>query len=155
MKAGRPGTSIPSQKTVSRDIQLAFNNCQLRIDKILRVHVSISVSHRRSLKRLCRSTPAEFISQWMPGLLPTTGQSLRGLSTSMTPDTFWHFCSMSLRSLRYVITSSTFRSLFNLLISVTYWESPCNDLSGHVNYPWARNQGILIMFFVPMMTCLT
>ena len=37
MKAGRPGTSIPSQKTVSRDIHLAFEKCRLRVDQILQV----------------------------------------------------------------------------------------------------------------------
>lgn len=41
MKAGRPGVSIPSQRTVSRDIQSAFEKCRLRIDRILRVRVSI------------------------------------------------------------------------------------------------------------------
>ncbi|KAH9045980.1 hypothetical protein EDB84DRAFT_1265619, partial [Lactarius hengduanensis] len=38
MKAGRPGTTIPSQKTVSRDIQAAFDKCRLRVDRILKGH---------------------------------------------------------------------------------------------------------------------
>jgi hypothetical protein len=37
MRAGRPGTAIPKQKTVSRDIQVAFEKCRLHVDQILRV----------------------------------------------------------------------------------------------------------------------
>lgn len=37
MKAGRPGTSIPSPSTVARDIKVAFEGCRQHIDRILRV----------------------------------------------------------------------------------------------------------------------
>ena len=37
MKAGRPGTSLPSPMTVSRDIKAAFERCQECIDTILKV----------------------------------------------------------------------------------------------------------------------
>jgi hypothetical protein len=37
MKAGRPSTYIPSPSTVLRDIKLAFEKSQERIDKILKV----------------------------------------------------------------------------------------------------------------------
>ncbi|KAI0282629.1 hypothetical protein BC826DRAFT_896543, partial [Russula brevipes] len=38
MKAGRPGTAIPTRRTVSRDIEAAFHKCQSRIDCILKEH---------------------------------------------------------------------------------------------------------------------
>ncbi|KAG6913790.1 hypothetical protein DXG01_004289 [Tephrocybe rancida] len=38
MKAGRPGTTLPSPSTVSRDIKAAFERCHERIDGILRNH---------------------------------------------------------------------------------------------------------------------
>ncbi|KAG6821833.1 hypothetical protein H0H92_000600, partial [Tricholoma furcatifolium] len=37
MQAGRPGTSLPSPTTVSRDIKAAFKACRVQIDKILKV----------------------------------------------------------------------------------------------------------------------
>ena len=37
MKAGRPGTTIPSPMMVSRDIDTAFERCRERIDQILKV----------------------------------------------------------------------------------------------------------------------
>jgi hypothetical protein len=37
MKAGRPGTSLPSLMMVSRDVKILFNKCRARIDKILKV----------------------------------------------------------------------------------------------------------------------
>ena len=38
MKAGRPGASIPSPMTVSRDIHASFKKCRDRIDTILKTH---------------------------------------------------------------------------------------------------------------------
>ena len=35
MKTGHPGTFLPSPKTVSRDIELAFDTCQLQVDQLL------------------------------------------------------------------------------------------------------------------------
>lgn len=37
MKAGRPGTSLPSSVTVGRDVIISFERCRERIDKILKV----------------------------------------------------------------------------------------------------------------------
>jgi hypothetical protein len=37
MKAGRPGTSLPSSLTVSRDIKATFKRCRERIDTFLKV----------------------------------------------------------------------------------------------------------------------
>ena len=37
MKAGRPGTSIPTPVTVARDVKLSFEQCREHIDKILKV----------------------------------------------------------------------------------------------------------------------
>ena len=37
MKAGRPGTTLPSVSTVGRDINAAFERCRERIDKLLKV----------------------------------------------------------------------------------------------------------------------
>jgi len=39
MKAGRPGTSLPSPMTVARDIKLSFDTCRSRIDKILKARI--------------------------------------------------------------------------------------------------------------------
>ena len=41
MKAGRPGTSLPSPRTVSHDIKAAFKSCCESIDKILKVSLQI------------------------------------------------------------------------------------------------------------------
>jgi hypothetical protein len=43
MKAGRPGTSIPTPITVGRDIKLSFEKCRERIDKILKVRLIFNV----------------------------------------------------------------------------------------------------------------
>jgi len=43
MKAGRPGTSLPSPITVSRDIKAAFECCRERIDTILQVSLPICI----------------------------------------------------------------------------------------------------------------
>ena len=43
MKAGRPGTSIPTPMTVGRDIKLSFEKCRERIDKILKVHFTFNI----------------------------------------------------------------------------------------------------------------
>jgi hypothetical protein len=37
MKAGRPGTTLPSVLTVGRDVNAAFERCRDRIDKLLKV----------------------------------------------------------------------------------------------------------------------
>lgn len=42
MKAGRPGTSIPTPVTVSRDIKISFEKCRERIDKILKVSLTMT-----------------------------------------------------------------------------------------------------------------
>ena len=39
MKAGRPGTSLPSPMTVARDVKLSFDTCRSCIDKILNVRI--------------------------------------------------------------------------------------------------------------------
>jgi hypothetical protein len=39
MKAGRPGTSLPSPMTVARDVKILFDKCRSRIDKILKVFI--------------------------------------------------------------------------------------------------------------------
>ncbi|KIL63556.1 hypothetical protein M378DRAFT_79508, partial [Amanita muscaria Koide BX008] len=39
MKAGRPGTSLPTPMTVARDVKLCFETCRVRIDKILKEHL--------------------------------------------------------------------------------------------------------------------
>jgi hypothetical protein len=43
MKAGRPGTSLPTPMTVGRDIELSFEKCRERIDKILKVRLTINI----------------------------------------------------------------------------------------------------------------
>lgn len=43
MKAGRPGTSLPSTMTVSRDIKAAFERCRERIDTILKVSLQVCI----------------------------------------------------------------------------------------------------------------
>ena len=43
MKAGRPGTSIPTPMTVRRDINLSFMKCREQIDKILKVHLTFNI----------------------------------------------------------------------------------------------------------------
>ena len=43
MKAGHPGTTIPSPMTVSRDIKSAFERCHERIDQILKVCLHLPV----------------------------------------------------------------------------------------------------------------
>jgi hypothetical protein len=44
MKAGRPGTSLPTPMTVSRDIKAAFECCRERIDTILKVGLRICIA---------------------------------------------------------------------------------------------------------------
>jgi hypothetical protein len=41
MKTGRPGMYIPSPTTVSRDVQLVFENARTRIAKILQVSLQL------------------------------------------------------------------------------------------------------------------
>jgi hypothetical protein len=44
MKAGRPGTSLPTPVTVGRDVKLSFEKCRERIDKILKVlHLAFNI----------------------------------------------------------------------------------------------------------------
>jgi hypothetical protein len=40
MKTGRPGTSIPSPSTVTRDVKLVFERTRERINRILKVNPS-------------------------------------------------------------------------------------------------------------------
>jgi hypothetical protein len=41
MKAGRPGTSLPTPSTVARDVKASFEKCRERIDKILKVGLTL------------------------------------------------------------------------------------------------------------------
>jgi hypothetical protein len=41
MKAGRPGTSLPTPMTVARDVKVSFEVCRKRIDKILKVNSTL------------------------------------------------------------------------------------------------------------------
>jgi hypothetical protein len=54
MKAGRPGTSLPSPMTVSHDIKAAFERCRERIDTILKVSLRICITD--CLFNLCIGT---------------------------------------------------------------------------------------------------
>jgi hypothetical protein len=45
MKAGRPGTEIPSNTTVARDMRSAFERCKERIDNLLQVRSYILLLH--------------------------------------------------------------------------------------------------------------
>ena len=42
MKAGCPGTSIPTPATVGHDIKISFEKCCKRIDKILKVSLTFN-----------------------------------------------------------------------------------------------------------------
>lgn len=44
MKAGRPGTSLPLAATVARDVKLSFARSRQRIDKILKVCFTTSMT---------------------------------------------------------------------------------------------------------------
>jgi hypothetical protein len=41
MKAGRPGTSLPTPATATRDVKISFEKCRERIDTILKVSLTV------------------------------------------------------------------------------------------------------------------
>ena len=56
MKAGRPGTSIPTPMTVARDVKLSFEQCRERIDNILKVSLfSIHINYAYTFAGTFRS----------------------------------------------------------------------------------------------------
>ena len=58
MKAGHPGTSLPTPMTVACDVKLSFEKCQTHIDKILKVClISVHADYTHTFARASRSCP--------------------------------------------------------------------------------------------------
>ena len=141
MKAGRPGTTIPSPMTVSRDINSAFERCRERVDQILKVS-SRSRVFFIWLIFINRNIQVMFTLELMPGLLRTTEPSSPGLSIFTMRDMRYVSSSTLLRFPRFVCYPLLLiRCLIYLWHAVSYWEDTCKRVSPHAHRAWARQQG--------------
>lgn len=103
MMAGRPSTSIPSPKTVSRDIKLAFERSRQRIDKIMKVCTNCVISSSHCHAQCCyRNILVKSTLERMPGHHRITVLLSHGRCTSTMKARSWSFCWISLRFLRYI-----------------------------------------------------
>ena len=141
MKAGRPGTTIPSPMTVSRDINSAFERCRERVDQILKVS-SRSRVFFIWLIFINRNIQVMFTLELMPRLLRTTEPSSPGLSIFTMRDMCYVSSLTLLRFPRFVCYPLLLiRCLIYLWHAVSYWEDTCKRVSPHAHHAWARQQG--------------
>jgi hypothetical protein len=78
MTARRPSTSIPSPKTVFRDVKVAFEWSRQRIDKIMKVCITLFYSISSHTQHYHRNIPVKSILGRTHGPQQITARSLHG-----------------------------------------------------------------------------
>jgi hypothetical protein len=103
LSAGRPTMTLPSSRTISRDITACYEKCRKRISKLLRVRCATSYSqievHFRSRTILASSTLLQML-----GLHRTIVLSWPGLSILSMRDICFHFSLILSRFHGFVIS---------------------------------------------------